>query len=119
MADYTHIIQQVYNAFNKRDIGFVFSFMHEDVHWPNGWEGGYVNGYNEVREYWTRQWKEVNPVVTPVSITMLPNDKADVEVHQLVKDLQDSVVFDGTVHHVYTFVNEKIKSMEIIKDSES
>jgi hypothetical protein len=34
--------------------------MDADVHWPNGWEGGYVEGHDEVRDYLTRQWKELH-----------------------------------------------------------
>ena len=116
--NYQSIIPQMYDAFNKRDIDTVFLFMNEDVHWPNGWEGGYVNGYNEVRDYWVRQWKEVNPIVTPVSITTISDNEVNVEVHQLVKDRQGNVLFDGTVHHLYTFRNRKIKSMTIINSSQ-
>lgn len=108
-----NIIQRAYNAFNARDIDGVLSLMDNGVHWPNGWEGGYVEGHDEVREYWTRQWKEVNPIVTPLSMQTTNDGKIDVEVRQLVKDMKGNIVFDGIVHHVYTFQNDKIKSMEI------
>ncbi len=114
-TDYQSIIKQVYDAFNKRDIDAVFAHMKADVHWPNGWEGGYVNGYSQVRDYWTRQWSEITPVVTPVSITELANGTVDVEVHQLVKDKEGTTLFDGILHHLYAFDDDKIKSMEIEK----
>ncbi len=53
-----NLFQGVYNAFNKRDIPGALKSMAPDVRWPNGWEGGYVNGHDEVRTYWTRQWAE-------------------------------------------------------------
>ncbi len=112
--NYPHIIQQAYAAFNKRDIDAALLLMNEDVHWPNGWEGGYVNGHDEVKNYWTRQWKEVNPMVTPLSMQRINEEKIDVEVQQLVKNLQGNIVFDGIVHHVYTFEDAKIKSMKIV-----
>ena len=111
---YENIIQKAYDAFNARDIDAVLSLMEKDVHWPNGWEGGYVNGHDEVREYWTRQWKEVVPRVTPLAMQKTNDGKIDVEVRQLVKNLQGAVVFDGILHHIYTFNNAKIKSMEIV-----
>ena len=111
---YENMIQKAYNAFNARDIDAVLSLMEKDVHWPNGWKGGYVEGHDEVREYWTRQWKEVAPTVTPLSMQKTNDGKIDVEVRQLVKDLQGKIVFDGIVHHVYTFQHGKIKSMEIV-----
>jgi len=49
------VIKRAYAAFNERNIDTVLSLMHPDVHWPNGWEGGYVTGHKQVREYWTRQ----------------------------------------------------------------
>ena len=108
-----NIIQKAYNAFNARDIDAVLSLMDDEVHWPNGWEGGYVNGHDEVREYWTRQWKEVAPTVTPLSMQTTNDGSIDVEVRQLVKDEEGKIVFDGIVHHIYQFDEGKIKSMEI------
>src|SRR5215203_5216977 len=108
---YKDLIEQTYAAFNARDIDAVLSKMHPEVHWPNGWEGGYVTGHKEVRDYWTRQWKEINPKVEPVSIRE-KNGHVEVEVHQVAKDLQENVLFDGIVKHIYTFDEGKIKSME-------
>ncbi len=117
---YNDIIQQAYEAFNKRDEAFnkrdidaVLSLMTEDVHWPNGWEGGYVKGHDEVRDYWTRQWKELNPTVLPVSILEANNATIVVEVHQIVKDTNGNLLLDGILYHLYQFDNRKIKSMEI------
>ena len=113
MTDYKEIINQAYHAFNNRNISAVLAFMDKDVHWPNGWEGGYVEGQNAVRDYWTRQWKELNPFVQPVSFKSIDDDKLAVTVHQLVKDMKDTILFDGNILHIYTFKNGLIKSMEI------
>ena len=112
---FTQIIEQAYNGFNRRDIPSVLSLMTEDVLWPNGWEGGYVTGHDEVKEYWTRQWKEIDPTVTPVFISELPNNTFDVEVRQVVKDKSGTILSDSLVHHVYTFEDGKIQKMEIVK----
>ena len=112
---YLDIIEQAYNAFNQRDIDAALSLMSADVLWPNSWEGGYVNGHSEVRDYWTRQWKEIDPTVTPVFISELPNNTFDVEVRQVVKDKSGAILSDSMVHHVYTFEKEKIQKMEIVK----
>ncbi len=112
---YQNLINQAYKAFNARDIETVLSLMNTDIHWPNGWEGGYVEGHKEVRNYWTRQWKEIDPNVKPVSFKENKNGQIEVEVHQIAKDLQGKVLFDGMVKHIYTVENGKIKSMEIEK----
>ena len=112
---YKNMIKQAYEAFNARDIDTVLSYMHQDVHLPNGWEGGYVEGHNGVRTYWTRQWKEIDPNVQPVSFKENENGQIEVEVHQVAKDMQGKILFDGMVKHVYTIDNGLIKSMAIEK----
>jgi len=107
------IIRKAYKAFNDRRIDDVLELMDPDVHWPNGWEGGYVNGHEEVRNYWTRQWKEIDPKVSPLLLNKLSDDKVEVKVQQTVKDLEGKIVFDGIVKHIYTFKQGLIESMQI------
>jgi hypothetical protein len=110
-----NIINLAYEAFNARDIDTVLSFMDQNVYWPNGWEGGHIEGHGEVRAYWKRQWKEINPNVKPISFEENGSGQIEVEVHQVVKDMQGNILFDGIVKHVYTIGNGLIKSMEIEK----
>jgi hypothetical protein len=107
------IINKIYTAFNNRDIDGVLKFFSADVEWPNGWEGGYVHGHSEVRDYWTRQWAEIDPTVTPESIKPLTDGRLLVEVKQVVKDLQGDIVFDGQLKHIYEFEGGLIKRMII------
>jgi ketosteroid isomerase-like protein len=110
---YEALINKAYDAFNARDIDGVLSLMDNDVHWPNGWEGGYVEGHDNVRDYWTRQWKEIDPTVNPVSMKETSNGQIEVTVHQVAKDLQGTVLFNGVIKHIYTIEAGKIQSMEI------
>jgi hypothetical protein len=87
--------------------------MHPDVHWPNGWEGGYVEGQEAVREYWTRQWKEIDPHVSPISIEEKESGRFVTTVRQVVKDKNGALLMDGMVTHVYTIENGLITKMEI------
>ena len=114
-SQYQELIKNAYYSFNSRDIDTVLTMLHPEVHWANGWEGGYVIGHDEVRDYWTRQWKELDPNVDPVGITEKDDGQIEVEVHQVVKDRQGSVLFDGVVRHLYTIENGLIKNMEIGK----
>jgi hypothetical protein len=115
MEKYQDLIKQAYSAFNARDIDTVLKVMHPKVNWSNGWEGGYVKGHDEVRNYWTRQWKELDPNVQPVAFKEKEDGQIEVEVHQIAKDLQGNVLFDGMVKHVYTIENGFITNMEIEK----
>ena len=116
LLKYQKLINKAYSAFNERNIDAVLSALHPEVHWSNGWEGGYVNGHDEVRNYWTRQWKELDPNVEPIGFKERPDGQIEVEVHQIAKDLQGNILFDGTVKHIYTIENGLIKNMEIEKD---
>lgn len=107
------IIKKAYSAFNERNIDKALSTMKADVQWSKAWEGGYISGHNEIKEYWTRQWNEINPNVDPVGFSERESGNLEVRVHQNVKDLQGNILFDGTVKHVYTFQNGLIKTMDI------
>ena len=107
------IIEKAYKAFNERNIGEVISFMHPEVNWPNGWEGGYLKATEQVKDYWQRQWKELDPHVMPLSIDEPENGQVKVKVHQVVKDTQGKLLADTIIKHTYTFENGLIKKMEI------
>ncbi|RZK11637.1 MAG: ketosteroid isomerase [Flavobacterium sp.] len=106
-------IQKAYSAFNERNIDNALSTMQLDVLWSKAWEGGYISGHTEIKEYWTRQWTEINPNVEPVAFTERENESLEVKVHQNVKDLLGNLMFDGLVKHVYTFQDGLIKTMDI------
>lgn len=108
------LLEQAYTAFNTRNIAAVLQLMHNDVRWPNGWEGGYVHGHEAVRDYWQRQWAAIDPHVEPVSFQEISDEKISVHVHQLVKDLQGNIIADAMVKHIYTIENGLIRTMEII-----
>jgi len=107
------VIQKAYSAFNERNIDNALSTMQPDVQWSKAWEGGYISGHTEIKEYWTRQWTEINPNVQPVGFTEREDENLEVKVHQNVKDLQGNLMFDGMVKHVYTFQDGLIKTMDI------
>jgi hypothetical protein len=110
---YEELIRKAYSAFNRRDIDTALSTMHPAVQWPKAFEGGYVSGHEAIREYWTRQWTEIDPNVEPVEIHERQNGTLEVAVHQNVKDLEGIVIFDGMVKHIYTLQDGLLQRMEI------
>jgi hypothetical protein len=112
------LIAQAYSAFNRRDIDSVLALMSENVSWPKASEGGRVVGKEEIRSYWTRQWKEFDPHVEPIQIIDQKDGFTEVKVHQLVKSLGGEVLSDSEVWHVYTIANGLIGRMDI-KESET
>jgi len=107
------LIKDAYAAFNARDIETILQVMHPDVKWSKAWEGDYANGHDEVSAYWQRQWKEINPNVTPVGFQERANGTLAVEVDQLVKDLEGNILFDGKVTHVYAISDGLLQQMDI------
>jgi hypothetical protein len=112
------LIAQAYSAFNRRDINSVLALMSENVSWPKASEGGRVVGKEEIRSYWTRQWKEFDPHVEPLQVIDQKDGITEVKVHQLVKSLGGEVLSDSEVWHVYTIANGLIERMDI-KESET
>src|ERR1700756_2882626 len=102
MANTQILITQAYSAFNRRDINSALVLMSENVSWPKASEGGRVVGKEEIRSYWTRQWKEFDPHVEPLEVIDREGGITDVKVHQLVKSLGGDVLSDSEVCHVYT-----------------
>ena len=107
------LLVSAYEHFNARDVDSVLKNMHKDVDWPNGMEGGRINGHDAVREYWTRQWSVLDPHVEPVSFADESDGRTAVQVHQTVRDLAGNVILDQMVQHVYHIQNGLIQSMEI------
>lgn len=108
------LLMNAYNKFNARDIEAVLAAMHPDVKWPNAWEGGHVYGHSGVRDYWTRQWRALDPHVEPADFDTDETGHTVVKVHQVVRDLTGKVISDSIVKHAYLIEDGLIKSMEII-----
>jgi ketosteroid isomerase-like protein len=109
------LLAEAYEAFNARDVDRVLATMHPDVEWPNGMGGGYVHGHAAVRDYWTRQWRSIDPHVEPRRFAVEDDGRITVHVHQVVRDLSGRVVTDQTVRHVYRVESGAIRHMEIMK----
>ena len=119
MADTKTLIEQVYSAFNKRDIDGTLALMTHDVSWPKASEGGKVVGKEEIRDYWTRQWGEFDPHVEALAMTEEDGAKTRVRVHQLVKSLQGDVLSDSEVVHVFTVKSGLIAAMHLGDEADS
>jgi hypothetical protein len=113
MATAQTLITEIYSAFNRRDIDAALARMSESVSWPKASEGGRVVGKEEIRAYWSRQWKEFDPYVDPLEIFDRGAGKIDVRVHQLVKSLGGDVLSDSEVWHSYTTAGGLIERMDL------
>jgi hypothetical protein len=113
MANTQTLIAQAYSAFNQRNVDGALALMSDNVSWPKASEGGRVVGKEEIRAYWTRQWREFDPHVEPIEVIEREGGKTEVKVHQLVKSLGGDVLSDSVVWHVYTITNGLIDRMDL------
>jgi hypothetical protein len=109
----TDTLIDVYRAFNGRDIDAVLANMHPAVDWPNGMEGGRLQGHDAVREYWTRQWSMIDPRVEPQRVSTDESGRIQVDVHQVVHDLEGRLLVDRMVQHIYDVEDGLIVRMDI------
>lgn len=106
-------LQNLYDAFNKREIESIISLMRPDVKWANGLEGGFIYGRDAVREYWTNQFKTIQPELETLNFETDEDNRNIVTVHQIVKDLQGNVLADATVRQIFTIEDGLISLYEI------
>ena len=85
----------------------------DDVDWPNAWEGGRLRGKDAVRDYWSRQWAEIDPRVEPVAVTERPDHTIAVDVHQIIRSLDGKPIAENRVIHAYTFRDGLVVRMDV------
>ena len=107
------LLRAAYAAFNARDIDAALALMTPDVAWPRAFKGGFVQGPEEVRAYWTEQWGEIDPHVEPVAFHPEHADRILVHVHQVVRDMAGTVIADEHVGHRFTIYQGLIQIMEV------
>ena len=115
----TERLRTTYAAFNARDIDAALAHMAPDVEWPRAFKGGFVQGHEAVRAYWTEQWGEISPHVEPLAFQEQGADQIVVDVHQVVHDLAGAVLSDGQVGQVFTFEDGLIRRMEVASPASS
>ena len=109
------LIHRAYAAFNARDIPTVLNTFHPQVRWAKAWEGDYATGHEEVQAYWLRQWQDINPKVVPTSFLEIADGQIEVDVHQVVKDMQGQLIFDGMVKHLINIEDGLLKQMDVVR----
>lgn len=87
--------------------------MHPDVKWANGLEGGFVYGRDQVREYWTNQFKQIQPELEALKFETDEQNRRVVTVHLIVKDLDGKVLADEEVLQIFTIQDNLITLYEI------
>jgi ketosteroid isomerase-like protein len=112
--DASDLLRRAYAAFNARDIAGALAAMHPNVDWPNVLDGVRLHGHTQVREYWTRQFALFDPRVEATGMSTDAADRIVVQVHQVVRHLDGTLLSDSTVQHVYTLLDGLISRMDVV-----
>lgn len=105
------LLREAYAAYNRRDADALLALVSEDVNWPNG--SARLNGKDELRSYWVRQWTETRTHDEPVTITSRTPHASVVRVTQVVRGLDGTTISQGLFDHTYRIENVLIKRLDI------
>jgi hypothetical protein len=100
------MFQDLYAAFNARDLDAILEKLAPDVDWPNGFQGGRVHGREAVRAYWTEQFAQFHPRVEATSVTEREDGKVEVAVHQRLYSVTEALLDESDLLHVYTLTED-------------
>jgi ketosteroid isomerase-like protein len=111
-------VRMVYRAFNEGDVETVLTRMHPEVDWPNAWEGGRVIGREAVRDYWTRQFREIRSTVEPESFRAEPDGSLTGLVHQVVYGASsNNAISDSRGRHRFWFDEDGLVTrMDVLEE---
>jgi uncharacterized protein (TIGR02246 family) len=108
------LLQGAYAAFNARDVAAVLAVMHPDVDWPNVLEGTRLHGRDQVRQYWTRQFESIDPQLEVQSISPDPEGRVVVEVLQVVRALDGTLLDERRIKHRYMLHDGLVARMDVV-----
>ena len=100
------MFQDLYAAFNARDLDAILEKFAPDVDWPNGFEGGRVHGREAVRAYWADQFTQFHPRVEATSVTEREDGRVEVAVHQLLYSVAEVLLDESNLLHIYTLTDD-------------
>ncbi len=109
-------LQNLYDAFNRRETETILSLMRSDVKWANGMEGGFILGRDKVREYWKQQFETIEPQLEPLEFERDDDNRSVVTVRQIVRDLEYNLLMEKTVQQIFTFEYGLVSVFEIGED---
>jgi hypothetical protein len=113
MSSNQQFLENLYEAFNKREIETIISLMQPNVKWANGMEGGFVYGQSAVREYWLKQFETMRSTLEPLDYETDENDRNVVTVRLVVRDLEGNLLLEKTVQQIFTIENGLISLFEL------
>jgi hypothetical protein len=95
------LLQNLYDAFNRREIDRIIELMDVNVKWANGMEGGFIYGSERVREYWQKQFETIDPQLEPLKFETDERDRRIVTIKQIVRDFPLNLLLKQIVRQIF------------------
>jgi len=77
-------------------------------------EGTRLHGHDVVRAYWERQFESTDPHVEPTAIAIDDEGRVVVDVYQVLRAKDGTVLDARMVQHAYTFRNGLVARMDVL-----
>jgi len=113
MGDREALLTRLYEAFNRQDIEAVLLALHPEVDWPDTLEGRRRHGRDDVRDYWTGQFRVIRSEVSPVTFETLADGTVVVTAVATVRGVDGQLWSDSKMRHLYRFDGDLIIRMDI------
>ncbi len=81
---------------------------------PDILTGGPTRGRDDVRAYWQKQWREIDPTIEPMRINITADGTARVLVDQLIRSLKGEVLQNRRVEHIVEFEGPFISRLTVV-----
>jgi hypothetical protein len=111
-VDAEPLLRRAYAAYNAQDLNTLTAMLSDDVDWPDG-AGGRLHGRDAVRAYWTEQWTRLRTHDEPVGFEATGDGRTAVRLHQVVRDLEGSVLSTGDLVYVFRVEDGRIRRLDI------
>lgn len=108
------VLNQAYEAFNRRDATTLGAMLHTDVQWPDILEGGMITGRQTVIDYFTRQFDLMISDARLIDVDEQPPARLIVDIQYAVKDLQGNLWSDTRAQLAYDFRDGLIWRMTVL-----
>ncbi len=110
-ADRRDLLMRAYAAYNGQDVEALLAGVSDDIDWPDG--ARRQHGKEAVRSYWTEQWTRTRTHDEPVRFTQLDDGRIAVDISQVVRSLDGSVISRSHFVHVHRIDGDRISRLDI------
>ena len=106
------LLLRAYAAYNRQDVETLLALVSDTVDWPDD-DGGRLHGTDQVRAYWTQQWARTRTYDEPVALRRQADGRIAVDIIQVVRSLDGSVISRGRFRHLHRPDGDRIARMDI------